>query len=87
MAHAVLAASRPTITIALRTPWDLAAYPDSRTHAATYGCLAPTTDALAAALFGESDFGGRLPVNLRDLYPRGHGLRLGAAAAGAPLGH
>ena len=86
LARAVLAAGRPTITVALRTPWDLLAYPEARAHAATYGCLAPTTDALAAALFGESDFRGRLPVSLGDLYPRGHGLRLGAAA-GAAVSH
>ena len=47
---------------------------------------ASTTDALAAALFGETDFRGRLPVSLGDLYPRGHGLRLGAAA-GAAVSH
>jgi beta-N-acetylhexosaminidase len=86
MARAVLAAGRQTITVALRTPWDLLAYPEARTHAAAYGCLAPTMDALAAALFGESDFRGRLPVNLGDLYPRAHGLRPGAAA-GAAVSH
>jgi beta-N-acetylhexosaminidase len=80
LARAVLAAARPTITVALRTPWDLGSYPHARTHAATYGCLAPCTDALVAALFGERDFSGRLPVNI-GLYPRGHGLRLGAAAS------
>jgi len=41
------------------------------------GVLAPTTDALAGALFGERDFSGHLPVALGELYPRGHGLRLG----------
>jgi beta-N-acetylhexosaminidase len=81
MARAVLGAGRPTVTIALRTPWDLAAYPEARTHAAAYGCLVPTTDALAAALFGERDFSGHLPVILGDLYPRGHGLRLGAGVS------
>lgn len=80
LSHAVLGAGVPTISVALRTPWDLTAYPEARTHVATYGCLAPSTDALAAALFGERDFGGRLPVVLGDLYPRGHGLGLGATA-------
>jgi hypothetical protein len=31
-------------------------------------------EALAAALFGEAAFEGRLPVTMGGLYPRGHGL-------------
>jgi beta-N-acetylhexosaminidase len=64
----------PTVTVALRTPWDLAAYPAARTHACSYGILPPTIDALAAALFGEQPFSGHLPVEIAGLYPRGHGL-------------
>jgi beta-N-acetylhexosaminidase len=74
LARVLLAAGVPTITVALRTPWDLLLYPESRTHLCTYGILPPTTDALAAALFGEAPLGGRLPVELAGLYPRGHGL-------------
>ena len=74
LARVLLAAGVPTITVALRTPWDLLLYPESRTHLCTYGILPPTTDALAAALFGEAPIGGRLPVELAGLYPRGHGL-------------
>ncbi len=81
LASAVLAARRPTVTVALRTPWDLTAYPESTTHICSFGILPPTTEALAAALFGESPFQGRLPVQLGDLYPRGHGLRGSAVAA------
>jgi hypothetical protein len=39
-------------------------------------------DALAAALFGQRDFGGRLPVAIRGLHARGHGLRLGQPVSG-----
>ena len=74
LARAVLAAKRPTVTVALRTPWDLTAYPEATTHVCSFGILPPTTEALAAALFGEAPFQGRLPVQLGDLYPRGHGL-------------
>ena len=74
IAQAVLAAGRPTISIALRTPWDLLAYPQARTHVCTYGILAPTIEALAGALMGETPFVGRLPVEIAGLYPRGHGL-------------
>ena len=50
------------VTVALRTPWDLDAYPRARTHVAAYGILPPTMDALAAALVGAIPFRGRLPV-------------------------
>jgi beta-N-acetylhexosaminidase len=74
LANAVLAAGRPTVTVALRTPWDLSAYPRARTHLCTYSRLAPSMDALAAILFGELAPEGRLPVVLGDLHSRGHGL-------------
>ena len=64
----------PTVTVALRTPWDLLAYPSARTHVCSYGILPPSMEALAAALLGEAPFAGRLPVDIAGLYPRGHGL-------------
>lgn len=73
VARAVLASGRPTVSIALRTPWDLLAYP-ARTHVCSYGILPPTMEALAAALLGETPFSGRLPVALGGLHGRGHGL-------------
>ena len=74
LAEQVLVTGKPTVTVALRTPWDLLAYPSARTHVCTYGILPPTMEALAAALLGESPFVGRLPVEIAGLYPRGHGL-------------
>jgi beta-N-acetylhexosaminidase len=74
LAQAVLASGTATVTVALRTPWDLLAYPSARTHVCTYGILPPTMDALAASLTGEEPFSGRLPVDIAGLYPRGHGL-------------
>jgi beta-N-acetylhexosaminidase len=74
LARVVFEVGRPTVTVALRTPWDLCAYPAAGTHVCSYGILPPTMDALAGALFGETSFAGRLPVELTGLYPRGHGL-------------
>ena len=74
LAAAVLATGKPTVTVALRTPWDLLAYPSARTHVCTFGILAPSMEALAAALLGEVPFEGRLPVDVTGLHPRGHGL-------------
>jgi beta-N-acetylhexosaminidase len=84
LARALLAAGRPTLTVALRTPWDLTAYPMSGSHVCSYGILPPTTEALAAALVGEVDFAGHLPVEIAGLYPRGHGLSAAGQVAGAP---
>jgi beta-N-acetylhexosaminidase len=80
LAAAVLASGKPTVTVALRTPWDLLAYPMARAHVCTYGILPPTMEALVAALLGEAPFEGRLPVAIGGLYPRGHGL-----VAGGPV--
>jgi beta-N-acetylhexosaminidase len=54
----------PTVTVALRTPYDLAVYPSSRTHLCTYSIQPASLDALAAALFGEFAPAGRLPVTI-----------------------
>ena len=71
---ALLEAGPPVLTLALRTPHDLAAYPQARTHACTYGILAPSLRAVAAALWGAAPFEGRLPAAVPGLYPAGHGL-------------
>lgn len=69
LVEALASTGRPVVTIALRTPWDLAAYPQVRTHLATYSILPESMIALAAALFGAAGppaqaFPGRLPVRL-----------------------
>jgi len=71
---AVLASGKPPVTVALRTPWDLLAYPSARTHVCSYSILPPSMEALAAALLGEEQFAGRLPVDIAGLHPRGHGI-------------
>lgn len=67
-------AGRPVVTVALRTPFDLAAYPGSRAHLSCYGILEPTLDALAGVLYGWAPAGGRLPAAIPGLHPTGHGL-------------
>jgi beta-N-acetylhexosaminidase len=62
LVEALLAAGPPVVTVALRTPFDLAAYPGAATHVATYSILRPSLDALASALFGRIPFPGRLPA-------------------------
>lgn len=60
------------VTVALRTPFDLAAYPEAGTHVCTYSILPPSLDALANSLYGTAGFPGRLPAAIPGLHPRGH---------------
>ena len=63
-------------TVAMRTPYDLARYPGSATHLCAYSIVPASVGAVADALFGQSPIGGRLPVDIPGLYPRGHGLEV-----------
>lgn len=72
---ALLETGVPVVTVALRTPFDLTAYPGSRTHVSTYGILPPSLDALADSLFGVAGFAGRLPAAVPGLHPTGHGIQ------------
>ena len=62
LVESLLSLGRPTVTVALRTPWDADAYPAATTHACTYSVLEPSLNALADALFGRAPFPGRVPV-------------------------
>jgi len=81
LAERVLGLGKRIVAIALRTPWDIAAYPAARTYACSYGILPPSIEALVAGLFGEQEFVGRLPVEIGGLHARGHGLTPAGAAA------
>jgi beta-N-acetylhexosaminidase len=74
LVNELLATGVPTLTISLRTPYDLLVYPQAQTHICTYSALPVSMHALAAAVWGEAPFSGRLPVHLPGLYSRGHGL-------------
>lgn len=76
LAVELLALDTPAVTVAARTPYDLAVYPQARTHLCTYGIQPPSMQALAAALFGRVPLRGRLPATLPGLYARGAGLDL-----------
>ncbi len=47
LVEAVLDTGRPVVTVALRTPWDLLAYPAAATHLCTYSILPHSLEALA----------------------------------------
>ena len=62
LVEAVVSARRPTIAVALRTPWDVARYPASAAAMCTYSILPDSLEALAAGLAGAIPFAGRLAV-------------------------
>jgi beta-N-acetylhexosaminidase len=74
LARRLVDAMPRVVTVALRTPFDLAAYPEAATHLCTYSLLEPSMTALAASLFGGSSFPGRLPAPIPGLYSSGHGV-------------
>jgi beta-N-acetylhexosaminidase len=74
LVRAVLGVAVSAVWVALRTPFDLAVVPEARAYACTFGILPPSVEALAAAMFGEIPFPGRLPAAIPGLYPAGSGL-------------
>jgi beta-N-acetylhexosaminidase len=74
MVKAILSTGIPAVVAALRLPYDLAAFPQASTFIATYSLLEPSMRALAAALFGQASFPGRLPVSIPEIAPAGFGL-------------
>ncbi len=55
------------IAVALRTPYDLIAYPMARTYLCTYGIRAVSMEAVARVLFGEIEPTGILPCAIPGL--------------------
>jgi beta-N-acetylhexosaminidase len=67
--EAIAASDTPVVAVAMRGPWDLAAYPPGVTALATYSILPASLEALAAVLAGVAEAPGRLPVEVHDLAP------------------
>ena len=76
LVEAVLESGTPTVTVAMRTPYDLADYPASATHLCADSIVPASVGAVADALFGREPISGYLPVDIPGLYPRGHGLEV-----------
>ena len=71
--NAALADGIATVVVALRMPYDLAAFPSAPTYLCSYSILPPSVDALADAIWGQAPIAGRLPVSIVGHYPLGHG--------------
>jgi len=64
LVNTLLKEGRKVIAVALRMPYDLAAYPEAPTYLCTYSILPPAMEALADALWGRIPFNGKLPVRI-----------------------
>jgi beta-N-acetylhexosaminidase len=73
--------SAPRIAVAFGSPYVLAEVPDSSTAIAAYGSQPLMQKAVAAALFGEAEISGRLPVTIPGVAARGTGISRAAEAA------
>lgn len=63
----LLQMDKPVIIIALRLPYDLAAFPQASTFVCTYSIQEPSMRAVAKAVFGQGEMTGRLPVSIPGL--------------------
>ncbi|MBL8102391.1 MAG: glycoside hydrolase family 3 protein [Anaerolineales bacterium] len=63
----LLQTGKPVIVVAMRLPYDLAAFPHASTFVCTYSILEPSMRAVARALFGFGKMTGQLPVSIPGL--------------------
>jgi beta-N-acetylhexosaminidase len=68
----LLRTGKPVIIVAMRLPYDLAAFPQAPTFLCTYSILEPSMRAAAKALFDFGGMKGLLPVSIPGLYKLGH---------------
>lgn len=69
----IAATGIPLVVTALRTPYELALFPEVKTFVAAYSAQPVTLEALAGLLWGEFLPAGKLPVSIPGLYPAGYG--------------
>jgi beta-N-acetylhexosaminidase len=66
----LLARGKSPVVIALRTPYDISAFPEIRTYICTYSIRAVTIEALVGVLFGEIPASGMLPCTIPGVTPQ-----------------
>ena len=72
--RAILKLGKLTVVVALRTPYDLLAFPEASAYLCAYGDTPAPLAATAKLLVGELTPQGILPVSLPEFYLRGYGL-------------
>jgi beta-N-acetylhexosaminidase len=71
LVHELLKTGKPVIIIAMRLPYDAAAFPEATTIVCTYSIMEPSMKAVARGLFGFGEMKGRLPVTVPGLKEAG----------------
>ena len=66
----------PLIVISFGNPYLLATMPNAPSYMLAYSPFEVSQRAVAKAVFGEIETGGKLPAAIPRLYPRGHGLSI-----------
>lgn len=74
MVRRILDAGRPTVVVAVRSPYDVLSFPSVGTYLASYGDTPASLEAAVSVLFGHSQPRGKLPVSIGNVFPRGCGL-------------
>ncbi len=62
------------IVVALGNPYDIRNFPSVNTYIATYGFRMVQLESLFKIIIGKIKPHGKLPVRIRDIFPRGYGL-------------
>jgi len=62
------------IVVALGNPYDIRSFPFVDTYIVTYGFRRVQIESLFKVIIGEIKSHGKLPVEIRDIFPRGYGL-------------
>jgi beta-N-acetylhexosaminidase len=81
--NALIEKKVPVVGVSFGNPYLLQSFKGLGTYVVAYGDMPSLQRAVARALLGRADFGGRLPITLPGLYPRGTGIQLKAAPPAA----
>jgi beta-N-acetylhexosaminidase len=65
--HALCARGQRPVVVAMRTPYDLASFPEVETYLCTYSILTASSEAAARVIFGEIPSAGKLPCQIPGL--------------------
>lgn len=66
--------NKPSVVLALGNPYTMSTMPKAEAHMVAWSGHEQHVSSVAAALFGASRIGGRLPVTIPDLYAFGSGI-------------
>lgn len=74
MVKGLLQTGIPLIVVSTRLPYDIINLPGAKTALAAYSWWRPSMDAVVDVLFGTVKPAGKLPVEIKSVFKRGHGL-------------